>query len=210
MMSCADDRATFTWKNTSMCFQWNLWNLDWKINTETRSSICLLRNRFAARPGGKTAKDKAISHYLVFCVVVSQEPGSRAIFIVSPISFLFYRSKFWPDNSTIYARVVVHANGILSGEVTDVCCALRDSWSWWSTSSWRFCVTRYMTACNAALHERQITRNNPSLQCTDKGSMVRAQYCSEWTELGYCMARLFDSFVPRRLMKAQPLLRVAT
>ena len=40
--------------------------------------------------------------------------------------------------------------------------------------------------------------------------MVRAQYCSEWTELGYCMACLFDSFVPRRLMKAQPLLRVAT
>ena len=43
------------------------------------------------------------------------------------------------------------------------------------------------------------------MQCTDKGSMVRAQYCSEWTELGYCMARLFDSFFPRRLMKAQPL-----
>ena len=41
---------------------------------------------------------------------------SRVIFIVSPISFLFYQSKFWPDNSTIYARFVVHANGILSGE----------------------------------------------------------------------------------------------
>ena len=39
--------------------------------------------------------------------------------------------------------------------------------------------------------------------------MVRAQYCSEWTELGYGMARLFDSFVPRWLMKAQPLLCVA-
>ena len=26
------------------------------------------------------------------------------------------------------------------------------------------------------------------MQCTDKGSMVRAQYCSEWTELGYGMA----------------------
>ena len=35
------------------------------------------------------------------------------------------------------------------------------------------------------------------MQCTDKGSMVRAQYCSEWTELGYGMACLFDSFVPR-------------
>ena len=39
--------------------------------------------------------------------------------------------------------------------------------------------------------------------------MVRAQYCSEWTELGYGMASLSDSFVPRWLMKAQPLLRVA-
>ena len=39
--------------------------------------------------------------------------------------------------------------------------------------------------------------------------MVRAQYCSEWIELGYGMARLFDSFVPRWLMKAQPLLCVA-
>ena len=39
--------------------------------------------------------------------------------------------------------------------------------------------------------------------------MVRAQYCSEWTELGYGMARLSDSFVPRWLMKAQPLLCVA-
>ena len=35
------------------------------------------------------------------------------------------------------------------------------------------------------------------MQCTDKGSMVRAQYCSEWTELGYGMGHLFDSFVPR-------------
>ena len=32
---------------------------------------------------------------------------------------------------------------------------------------------------------------------------------SEWTELGYGMARLFDSFVPRWLMKAQPLFCVA-
>ena len=39
--------------------------------------------------------------------------------------------------------------------------------------------------------------------------MVRAQYCSEWTELGYDIARLSDSFVPRWLMKAQPLLCVA-
>ena len=44
---------------------------------------------------------------------------------------------------------------------------------------------------------------------TDKGSMVRAQYCSEWTELGYGMACLSDSFVPRWLMKTQPLLSVA-
>ena len=29
---------------------------------------------------------------------------------------------------------------------------------------------------------------------TIKRSMVRVQYCSEWTELGYGMARLFDSF----------------
>ena len=35
------------------------------------------------------------------------------------------------------------------------------------------------------------------IQCTDQGSMVRAQYCSEWTELGYGMTRVFDSFVPR-------------
>ena len=35
------------------------------------------------------------------------------------------------------------------------------------------------------------------MQCTHKGSMFRAQYCSEWTELGCGMARLFDSFVPR-------------
>ena len=34
-------------------------------------------------------------------------------------------------------------------------------------------------------------------QTHDKESMVRAQYCSEWTELGYGMARLFDSFVLR-------------
>ena len=47
------------------------------------------------------------------------------------------------------------------------------------------------------------------MQCTDKGSMVQAQYCSEWTELGYGMAHLFDSFVPRWLMKAQPQLCVA-
>ena len=39
--------------------------------------------------------------------------------------------------------------------------------------------------------------------------MVEAQYCSKWTELGYGMARLSDSFVPRWLMKAQPLLCVA-
>ena len=39
--------------------------------------------------------------------------------------------------------------------------------------------------------------------------MVRAPYCSEWTELGYGMANLSDSFVPRLLMKAQPLLCVA-
>ena len=39
--------------------------------------------------------------------------------------------------------------------------------------------------------------------------MVQAQYCSEWTELGYGMARLFSSFFPRWLMKAQPLLCVA-
>ena len=36
----------------------------------------------------------------------------------------------------------------------------------------------------------------PMLQCTDKGSMVRAQYCSEWTELGYGMAHLFDPLFP--------------
>ena len=47
------------------------------------------------------------------------------------------------------------------------------------------------------------------MQCTDNGSMVRAQYYSEWTELGYGMAHLSDSFVPRWLMKAQPLLCVA-
>ena len=40
------------------------------------------------------------------------------------------------------------------------------------------------------------------MQCTDEGSMVRAQYSSEWTDLGYCTARLSDSFVPRRLIKA--------
>ena len=34
-------------------------------------------------------------------------------------------------------------------------------------------------------------------QTHDKGSMVRAQYCSEWTDLGYGISRLFDSFVPR-------------
>ena len=39
--------------------------------------------------------------------------------------------------------------------------------------------------------------------------MVRAEYCSACTELGYGMARLFDSLVPRWLMKAQPLLCVA-
>ena len=44
------------------------------------------------------------------------------------------------------------------------------------------------------------------MQCTHKGSMVRAQYCSEWTGLGYGMARLFDSFVPRWLIQTQPLL----
>ena len=38
--------------------------------------------------------------------------------------------------------------------------------------------------------------------------MVRAQYSSERTELGYGMARVSDSFVPRWLMKAQPLLCV--
>ena len=46
-------------------------------------------------------------------------------------------------------------------------------------------------------------------QCTDKGSMVRAQYCSEWTELDYGMECLFDSFVLRWLLKAQPLLCAA-
>ena len=35
------------------------------------------------------------------------------------------------------------------------------------------------------------------MQCTDKGLMVRAQYSSEWTELGYGMARLSNSFIPR-------------
>ena len=43
------------------------------------------------------------------------------------------------------------------------------------------------------------------MQCTDKGSMVQAQYCSELTEFGYGMARLFDFFTPRFLIKAQPL-----
>ena len=38
-----------------------------------------------------------------------------------------------------------------------------------------------------------------TMQCTDKGSMVRAQYCSEWTELGYGMAHLSDSFVPEMI-----------
>ena len=28
-------------------------------------------------------------------------------------------------------------------------------------------------------------------QTHDKGSMVQAQYCSEWTDLGYGMARFF-------------------
>ena len=46
-------------------------------------------------------------------------------------------------------------------------------------------------------------------QTHDKGSMVRAQYCSELTDLGYGMALLFNSLVPRWLMKAQPLLCVA-
>ena len=32
---------------------------------------------------------------------------------------------------------------------------------------------------------------------------------AEWTDLGYGMARLLDSFVPRGLMKAQPLFCVA-
>ena len=36
--------------------------------------------------------------------------------------------------------------------------------------------------------------------------MVRAQNCSERTELGYDMVRLFDSFVPRWLIQTQPLL----
>ena len=38
---------------------------------------------------------------------------------------------------------------------------------------------------------------------------VAVFFSSEWTELGYCMARMFDSFIPRRLMKAQHLLYVA-
>ena len=31
------------------------------------------------------------------------------------------------------------------------------------------------------------------MQCTDKGSLVRAQYCSKWTELGYGMVRFLCS-----------------
>ena len=34
--------------------------------------------------------------------------------------------------------------------------------------------------------------------CTEKGFMVQAQYGSEWSSYG--IARLFDSFVPSRLM----------
>ena len=44
--------------------------------------------------------------------------------------------------------------------------------------------------------------------CTDKRPTAQAHYRSEWTQLGYGMVCLFDSFVPRRLMKAQPLLCV--
>ena len=40
--------------------------------------------------------------------------------------------------------------------------------------------------------------------------MVWVQYCSEWTKLDYGMARLFDSFVPRWLIQAQPLLCVGS
>ena len=39
--------------------------------------------------------------------------------------------------------------------------------------------------------------------------MVLVQYCSERNELGYGMARLFDSFVPRWLVNVQHLLCVA-
>ena len=38
--------------------------------------------------------------------------------------------------------------------------------------------------------------------------MIQAHFCFECSELGYGIASLFDSFVPRWLMKAQPLLCV--
>ena len=96
---------------------------DWKINTESRSSICLLRNRFAARPGGKTAKDKAISHYLVFCVV-SQELFSLLVLF----HFFFTKANFGPIIQQFMRDFVVHANGILSGEslMSVVHCVTRD------------------------------------------------------------------------------------
>ena len=46
-------------------------------------------------------------------------------------------------------------------------------------------------------HRLSVMYPHTKQQTHNKGSMVRAQYCSEWTDLGYGMARLFDSFVPR-------------
>ena len=77
----------------------------------------------------------------------------------------------------------------------------------------RFVVLTFRALCNAGrvdtIHVPHTTfyAKHPRTQQTH--DMARAQYYSEWTDLGYGMARLFDSFVPRWLMKAQPLLCVA-
>ena len=87
----------------------------------------------------------------------------------------------------------------------------------------RFVVLTFRALCNAGrvdtihvlhttLYAKTRVYPRTKQQTHNKGAMVRAQYCSEWTDLGYgmtCRTRLFDSFVPRWLMKAQPLLCVA-
>ena len=74
------------------------------------------------------------------------------------------------------------------------------------TCFWPFAFTNKQSV---QTHRLNAMYSRTTSQTHDKGSMVRAQYYSEWTDLGYGMARLFDSFVPRLLMKAQRLLCVA-
>ena len=84
----------------------------------------------------------------------------------------------------------------------------------------RFVVLTFRALCNAGrvdtihllhttLYAKTRVYPRTKQETHKKGPMVRAQYCSDWTDLGYGMTRLFDSFVPRWLMKAQPLLCVA-